>query len=131
MTTLNTPTTIAKGSAALQEIGSELDELLEHVGAPVTARRPWIDLWVETYRTWQPWCLTVRSPDTGRLDAAALLATRTRFGITDIVGLGHGPSDYLRLPARDLAAAEQLGSLVADGLRRRPGRWRLVIDQLP
>lgn len=118
----------ARGPAALADVGGPLDDLLVHVQAPTTSRRPWLQTWVDCYPDWSPWLVLVH--DGADLVAAAPLATRRRAGLLRVVGLGDGPTDDLRLPAVHPAAARVLARGLADALpARRP--WHLGVRQLP
>ena len=120
---------IVRGDGILDDLGPALDDLLRAVGAPVTARRPWLQSWVDSYRDHQPWAITVTSD--GELTAAALLAAHRRSAHVEVVGLGHGPSDLARLPARDRASAEALAAAVEEALGGLEEPWTLRIEQLP
>lgn len=117
------------GSAALRELGARYDELCTDVDAPVTARRLWLETWASCYADHEPWLVLVE--DGSDLVAAAALARRRRAGLTSVVGLGHGPSDAARLPARDNQAAARLAGAVTAGLRSLGGPWQLHLEQLP
>jgi CelD/BcsL family acetyltransferase involved in cellulose biosynthesis len=118
------------GRNLLHSLGERLDDLLAETGAPVTARRPWLQTWIESYTDLEPWGFVVEGED-GRIEAAAFLATRRRQGRTEIYGLGDGPCDQLRLPARTPEAGRMLGAGVARALRARRGAWLLRFEQLP
>ncbi|HEX9375676.1 MAG TPA: GNAT family N-acetyltransferase [Actinomycetota bacterium] len=122
-------TRVLRGRDLLDRLGPALDDLLAAVDAPVTARRPWLQTWIECYTDLEPWGVAIESQG-GRLEAAALFAERTRQGKVEIVGLGHGPCDQLRLPTRSEEAGEALATAVADELARRRGRWTLRFEQL-
>jgi CelD/BcsL family acetyltransferase involved in cellulose biosynthesis len=119
-----------RGPDALERLGPALDCLLDAAGTPLTARRPWLQTWVNAVRDSEPWCIPVEGPG-GRLEACALLARRVRAGVLDITALGHGSVDYSFLPARDDDAATRLAAAAAEALGsvRRP--WRLRVEQLP
>ena len=118
------------GRGVLDELGEPLDDLLAETNAPITARRPWLQTWVDCYTDLEPWAIVVEG-DGGRIEAAALFATRRNKGRTEIVGLGHGPCDELRLPARSPEAGRELAQAVARALRGRRGAWTLRFEQLP
>ena len=117
------------GPCVLDDLGSDLDELLASVDAPITARRTWLGAWVRAFTEHDPWVVTVRSG--GRLDGAALLARRRRAGHTEIVAIGHGVSDALRIPLRDAPTAPALACALGEALETIRGPWRLIIEQLP
>jgi CelD/BcsL family acetyltransferase involved in cellulose biosynthesis len=117
------------GSAVLEQLGSALDDLHSSTDTPITARRPWLQAWIDCHREYEPWALVVDGR--GRLEAAALLAVRRRTGLLDVLALGHGPSDYTRLPARTPEAARSLAAGVATTLERSARFWRLRLEQLP
>lgn len=129
-----TRTHVATGADALRTMGDELDELYAATATPVTARRRWQQAWVDCYRGWTPLVVAV-GPATGthagRLDAAAGLAWQRTGGVTTVVGIGTGPADYLRLPARSPAAAEALAAAVDDALAGLPRPRRLTLHRLP
>ena len=128
MATVATSVRALTGPDVLDRLGPALDELLEEAGCPVTARRPWLSAWVRCHDL-RPVALVVDGPD-GSLRAAALLALRPGRP-TRVLAMGHGPSDYARLPARDRAAAEDLAHGLASWLGSIGGPWALRIEQLP
>lgn len=117
------------GVPALASVGEAFDELTAAVGCPVTARRTWLQAWVDCYApTWTAWVPVVERD--GLLLAAAPLARRRRAGLLQVRGIGFGRTDDVRLPVRDAGAAAALADAVADGLHGR-GPWVLDIEQLP
>lgn len=123
-------TRVLAGPGVLDRLGDALDELHRATQTPVTARRPWLQTWSDCYPGFEPLAVVVDGPDR-RLDGAALLAVKTRRWGLQMVGMGHGPSDQLRLPARDRAAAMALSEAVCRFLRRVASAWTLRIAQLP
>lgn len=119
---------VVTGPRILEDLGSGLDELHEATGAPVTARRPWLQAWVEAYPDHDPVGVVVEGE--GSLEGAALLARREGRP-TEFVALGHGPSDYVRLPARSPQAVRSLAAGVVEVLRGTRGTWRFHVEQLP
>ena len=117
------------GADVLTSFGSELDDLHAAVGVPICARRPWLRTWAHSYDDYQPWAVLIENQ--GRLDAAALLARKRRRGVLDIVGLGDGQTDYIRLPARNSEASQALGQGLVDALKETPGPWRVRVSSLP
>ncbi|MDQ1446365.1 MAG: hypothetical protein QOI20_2829 [Acidimicrobiaceae bacterium] len=122
----------ARGRDALFRWGAALDDLLDAVDAPVTARRPWLATWVDASLDAEPWLVWLPGSD-GRMEAAALLArSRRRLAGASILGLGHGTSDRsVCFPSRTPAAAIALAAAVADALSREHGPWSLVVEQQP
>jgi CelD/BcsL family acetyltransferase involved in cellulose biosynthesis len=114
----------------LEELGGALDDLLAEVHAPMTARRPWLQTWIECYTDLEPFAIAIED-EHGRLEAVALLASRRRRGRTEIVALGDGPCDQLRLPARSPEAAAALAQAVVRAMGARRGAWTLRFEQLP
>jgi CelD/BcsL family acetyltransferase involved in cellulose biosynthesis len=114
---------------ALDDLGAELDALLAEVDAPICARRLWLTVWLRSHAEFSPWVVSVR--EHGQLGGVVALAERRRAGHQEIVALGHGSSDYARLPARSDAAARALADAIGDALQRRRWPWRLRLDQLP
>lgn len=116
------------GRSALRNCGPAFDALSEQCGSPVTSRRPWLQAWLECYTDWDPWVILVEDDD--ELAAVAPLARRRRGKLQQVVGLGTGPTDDFRLPARDGDAATRLGAAVAGALRSTTP-WFLRMEQLP
>lgn len=113
----------------LVEAGAALDDLLLRTQAPVTFRRPWLQTWADCFHDARILGLFVTDGD--RLRGAALLSTRPRLGWTDVVALGQGQSDQVRLPVDDPSIAPVLAAAVAEHLSRVRAPWRLVVQQLP
>ena len=118
------------GPDALDILSERLDDLHAATACPVTARRPWLSVWLRCYPQQEPVALVVEDAD-GRLEGAALLARRRQMGLTQVVAMGHGPSDETRLPVRSGAAAEELGRALAEFLTSLPQSWRLLLRHLP
>lgn len=119
----------SRDRSALDELGTEFDALLAEVDAPICARRVWLTVWLQSYVEFSPWVVSVR--DHGDLAGVAMFAERRRAGHHEIVALGHGSSDYARLPTRSDGAARVLADAVGETLHRRRWPWRLRFDQLP
>jgi CelD/BcsL family acetyltransferase involved in cellulose biosynthesis len=118
------------GAHALDILSERLDDLHAATACPVTARRPWLSAWLRCYPQQEPVALVVEDAD-GRLQGAALLARRRRMGLTQVVAMGHGPSDEARLPVRSGAAAEELGRALAEFVTSLPQPWRLLLRHFP
>jgi len=122
-------TSSSRDRAALDDLGVELDALLAGVDAPICARRLWLTVWLQSHVEFSPWVVSVR--EHGELAAVGSFAERRRAGHHEIVALGHGSSDYARMPARSEIAARVLADAVHDALDARRWPWRLRFDQLP
>jgi|SRR5664279_1588207 CelD/BcsL family acetyltransferase involved in cellulose biosynthesis len=106
-----------------------LDDLHARTGAPVTARRTWLQTWMDCFTSYQSFAVLVEDGDGAA--GAALLAFRRRHGLTIVRSVGHAMSDQVRFPALDPAAATQLAIGVAGALQGLPRPWRLDVEQLP
>jgi len=120
---------IVEGRRLLDDMAGGLDELLEETRAPVTARRPWLSEWVTAFDDIRPWGVVAEDED--GLAGAALFAERRSGRLTRMVALGHGPSDYARMPVRSPEAAAAVAGLAAEAIRGRSGPWELRLDGLP
>ena len=118
-----------EGDSLLHELGGRLDALHAVTGTPLTARRTWLQAWVESFPDWQPWAVGLDGDD-GSLRGVALFATKRVGPVDRVVMLGHGPSDLLCLPARGEAEALELGEAVAACLRARRRPWHLYARHL-
>jgi CelD/BcsL family acetyltransferase involved in cellulose biosynthesis len=117
------------GPEFLARFAARLDELHRATGAPVTARRTWLTTWVECHPGHEPLALLAEAGD--RLEGAVLLARREGRLATELVALGAGLSDQIRLPARSAAAAHALSDAVLERLRANRRAWSLTIRHLP
>jgi CelD/BcsL family acetyltransferase involved in cellulose biosynthesis len=117
------------GTEALGVLGPALDDLHERVATPTTARRAWMQAWIDVYGAqWEPWLLVVG--DTHRAAAVAPLARRRVAGCVQVVGLGGQGSDHTPVVSESDAAGEELARLLQRELAdlRRP--WSLFLPQL-
>lgn len=121
-------TTVQSGAGCLTAVAAELDHLCEQGSTPITARRAWLETWIEVHPQEQVLLVLVRRA--GALVAAAPLAHRRRCGVAVVRPLGDGPSDDIRFPVRDAQAARQLARGVQQALDRLPGPWVLVLRNL-
>ena len=120
---------IFRGHDVLVRLGPQFDELVLAASAPVTARRPWLQAWLQTYSSYEPVILVVVGP-CGRLEAAAPLAVRQRSRNCLITALGHGPSDAALLPARSATAADLLAAGIKEWLESETRNWSLALRHL-
>jgi CelD/BcsL family acetyltransferase involved in cellulose biosynthesis len=105
-----------------------LDDLHAATATPVTARRPWLQTWLCCFHH-DPLIVAVWSGD--RLEAVALLAQHRRFGLTETVAMGNGPSDRVAFPSRGPEASAALSRRLAAHLLGQSGHWRLAVSHLP
>lgn len=120
---------LLSGREVLERLGTDLDDLHRETGTPVTARRPWLQSWVDSFPEHEPMAVVLRDAE-GRIDAAALFATRRQHGADRIVALGDGPSDAAMFPARSTDAADQLAAAVANTFEGRGRAWQLHVRHL-
>ncbi len=120
---------VVLGAEVLTSFGPALDDLHAAVGVPICARRPWLRAWADSYDDYQPWAVLIENK--GCLEAAALLARKRRRGLLNVVGLGDGQSDYMRLPARTREASLVLAEGLVDALKCTSGPWRFRASSLP
>jgi CelD/BcsL family acetyltransferase involved in cellulose biosynthesis len=109
-------------------VGEGFDELTRRRQVPITARRRWLQAWIDTYPDWDPWLILVH--DGKDLVAAAPLAQRQRGLILEVVMLGDGPTDDVRLPADTPEFSQHLAQELSQVLATRTP-WRLRLRQLP
>jgi hypothetical protein len=96
----------------------------------VNARLRWLQVWSSLETGWTPWAVLVRARDTGRLNAAALLAKRRTAAGYEVVAMGHGPFGATRLAAREGAGAHLLAQAVTNQLAALADPWTLTLDNL-
>ena len=111
--------------AVLEDLGSRLDALQDKAGAPLTARRAWLQVWLETQPDHEPLVLGVED-EAGDLCAVTLLATQRSSRVTHVVAMGHRSSDMVTSSAVDERSAARLAELVERHFSAlRP--WRLLL----
>jgi CelD/BcsL family acetyltransferase involved in cellulose biosynthesis len=113
-----------EGRDVLRDLGEGLDELHRRTSTPLTARRPWLQAWIDCYPAFCPVAVAVGEGD--RWGAAGLLGVRRVRGLARVVACGHGPSDAAMMPATDEGRAELLAETLVGDLRDR-SRWSLSL----
>jgi diguanylate cyclase (GGDEF)-like protein len=119
------------GLADIRSMSFEVEQLTRSLGLPLMGSWPWLRNWAESFESWTPTMIGVRSAENGNLVACALLATIDRAETTAIVAMGHGSSLCSLLPASDPEASLALADAVAGFLNDLPGAWSLDLEQLP
>lgn len=117
-----------RGPSVFSEAGSGFDDLAQRQRLPVTARRRWLQAWIESHPQWEPWLVLLEDGDATL--AAAPLAQRRRGPLLEVVMLGHGPSDDVRLTAETPELVDRLAREI-DAALRATRLWRLRLRQLP
>ncbi len=111
-------------------LGDDLPEVLAleaRCAPPLTSSLRWLDAWIASHPDVEPWPRAVRRD--GELVAWCLLAVE-RGPIVTVSMLGRGLVDRRTVLAVDEDAVEALAERVAGSLRRVPGPWRFVAEQL-
>lgn len=112
---------IRRDPLTLDHLGVRVDRLHDQLGTPVTARRLWLQTWLDCYPDFDPWFVTVERDE--ELVAFAALGAEQKLGVTHHVPVGHGPSDVVEFSAVDEAAGRALADALASELSRRSDRW--------
>ena len=123
-------TEVRHGLVDMEAIAHEIETLNAETKVPVMATWPWLRAWANAFADWQPMMVGVRTVDSGKLAAAAFLATRERAEGTAIVAMGHGSSLFTALQACDNDAAHALAGAVSGALQDLDGAWSLDLEQL-
>jgi hypothetical protein len=121
---------VRDGPRLMETLGEAFDDLALACGAPITARRPWLECWLRTHPEYHPVAVVVED-HRNELRATALFGVRRRRWGAEVLGLGHGSCDQARLYVRDENAGHVLATGVGHWLRRLTGQWRLTLAQLP
>ena len=90
----------------------------------------WAEQWTQIYDEWQPLVIAVRDRQTGRMDAAALLAARASDDGVDIVAMGQGTHGVTSMASRDDRSSRVLAKAISDHLDSLALPWRLDLSQL-
>ena len=121
---------VLHGPGILNELGEDFDALALRCGAPITARRLWLEAWIQSYRQYLPVAVGIGRPGEALAAVALFGVRRGRFG-REVVCLGHGASDQSRVYALDADAARELAAAVRSWLLTLPRPWRMTLAQLP
>jgi CelD/BcsL family acetyltransferase involved in cellulose biosynthesis len=113
---------------ALGDTG-EIDAFHERVGAPITIRRPWLELWTDEVGAGWDTCV-VRVHDGGELVAVAPLAHRRVAGMLQVMTQGGRDPEHSPITARSPEVERRVAERLAVGLARRSGPWSLWLPQL-
>ena len=54
-----------EGRDVLRQLGEGLDELHARTSTPITARRPWLQAWIDCFPDYHPIALALTGPDGG------------------------------------------------------------------
>jgi hypothetical protein len=129
-------TRVAVGRARVVREVRAAAPLMAELGAPVTARGPWLTAVLNAgaaHRfTGRPVAVVVEAHRQGRPDAAAFLLLRRRGAVTVVTMLGDGTAPPGAPAARLLARDEEVAGLLAAGIEdllcslRRPRQLRLA-----
>ena len=118
----------SEGREVLRELGEGLDDLHLRTSTPITARRPWLQAWIDCFPVYQPVAVAITGPG-GDTAAAALLAVRGRR-LATVVECGVGLSDSVLLPADGEESAQHLAEALVQDLGGRSGPWRLRLTNV-
>src|SRR6266508_2218029 len=77
---------VLEGPGILAQLGEAFDALAQRCRAPITARRPWLEAWIESNRAYRPVAVCVYENDQ-TLACLALFGVRPRRLGTEVVGL--------------------------------------------
>ncbi|MGI9600683.1 MAG: GNAT family N-acetyltransferase [Acidimicrobiales bacterium] len=121
---------VRHGMGDIREVAEELVALNEKVDVPLMGSWPWLEAWGESFASWTPMMIGVRSASNSSLAACALLACKERAEGTAIVAMGHGSSLLTALQAEDTSAAKALGHAVCQTLNDFPDAWSLELEQI-
>ena len=122
---------VVAGPGVLEQLGAELDDLVEAAAMPVTARGTWLRAWARSHRPSEPWAVTVRDASSDRLDGVALLSSRRTGDHEAISPLGRRQADRGALPVRHRGAAAALADALVSCLAGRRQPWTVRLGQLP
>ena len=121
---------VIEGDRALTDVAADIGALHADLDVPVNSRLRWLQAWSSLETSWTPWAVLVRERESGRLNAAALLARRQVCEYHEVVAMGHGPFGSTRLAARDLLSAHVLARAIAAQIAALHGPWTLKLDNL-
>jgi CelD/BcsL family acetyltransferase involved in cellulose biosynthesis len=119
------------GRADLPALGDSgaIDAFHERVGAPITIRRPWLELSTdEVGRGWDT-CV-VRVYDGGELVGVAPLAHRRVAGMLQVMTQGGRAPEHSPISARSPDVERRVAERLAVGLARQSGPWSLWLPHL-
>src|SRR5215211_4244745 len=98
------------GPRAFHDVAGRFDEFAQRLNLPITARRRWLQVWIDTHVDWEPWLILIQDGES--VAAVAPLARRRRGPLLEVVMLGDGPSDDMRLPVSSSEFAHDLAKQI-------------------
>jgi diguanylate cyclase (GGDEF)-like protein len=122
---------VGHGIADVRAMSKDLDELTRDLNMPVMASWAWLQHWADSFQTWTPMTVQIRTPDTRQLMACAMLAVNKSESGATVVAMGHSSSLYACLPARDASAAMALADAIVAALNEVSEAWSLDLEQIP
>ncbi len=121
---------VLSGLRQLEPILQELEEFHRTVGAPVTARWPWLSSWFHLHPDNDIRCVVVRSTESSKIEGAAILATTQNANRTKISTISDQMASVASVFAHDEKSALQLANGIADLVQNSPGFWDLELNQI-
>lgn len=115
---------VHRGRQAWFDLAEDVDVLHEQLGTPITARRLWLNTWLECYAQFEPVMVSVRSD--GLLVGLTALGRLEKRGVTHYVLMGHGPSDVVEFSAIDDDTHRTLVLGVVEMMGEANRRWTLT-----
>jgi diguanylate cyclase len=120
---------VVRGIRQFETILPQLEHFHQHVGAPVTARWPWLASWFQLHPEADLQCVFVNDQNK-EISAAAILARERKNGRTRLFTIDNQQANVASVFALDDLSADALALGIADLAHTANGRWDLEINQL-
>jgi diguanylate cyclase len=121
---------ILRGIREVEPLLAALDLFHRDVGAPVTARWPWLSSWFNLHPDSELRLMIVRSNGSEVIDAAAILAVTQVGSRTKVFTVSEQSATVASIFARDEASADRLAAGIADFVLELSNGWELDIQQV-
>lgn len=119
---------VHRGRTAWSEFADDIDRLQRRLETPITARRPWLDTWLDCYRDFEAAFVTIHRDDT--LAGLAPLGVCKKGGVSHFVPMGHGPSDVVEFAATSADVRTELTKAMVAMMSESCSRWTFTAGNL-
>ncbi len=120
---------VLQGLRQVERIVPLLEAFHARVGAPVTARLPWLSSWFKLHPEAELICIVVRS-SSGELEAAALLGKQRVGERIRLFSFNNQMANVASIFASNPYAADLLAGAISDVVQASKGDWSLDLHQI-
>ncbi len=121
---------VFRGIREVEPVLDALDAFHREIGAPITARWPWLSSWFNLHPDAELRLMIVRTSESTTINAAAIVAVTQAGTRTRVFTIAEQSATVASLFARDELSADRLAAGLADFVLELSGGWELDIQQV-